>query len=160
MSANRCRRQAFSLIEVTLALGVAAISLVTIFALLPLGVQTNQRSIEQTASADILSAIAGDLRATPVTSPRGGATTSPQFHIAIPAAGSTGPPATLFFNSAGQSAGSFETDSRYRLTVTFLPNGGTTNTATFANLKVTWPASAVVENAPGSAEIFAAFDRN
>ena len=160
MNANRCCCQAFSLIEVTLAIGVAAISLVTIFALLPLGVQTNQHAIEQTASADILSAIAGDLRATPVTSPRGGATTSPQFHIVIPAAGSTDTPATLFFNSAGQAADSLQTNSRYRLTVTFLPNGGTTSTATFANLKITWPASAVVENAQGSAEIFAAFDRN
>jgi type II secretory pathway pseudopilin PulG len=160
MNLNRCRRQAFSLIEVTLAIGIAAISLVTIFALLPLGVQTNQRSIEQTASADILSVVAGDLHATPVTIPRGGATISPQFHIAIPAAGSTGTPATLFFSSAGQSADSLQPDSRYRLTVTFLSNGGATKTATFANLKVTWPASAVVENAQGSAEIFAAFDRN
>ena len=160
MTVNRCRRHAFSLIEVTLAIGVAAISLLTIFALLPLGVQTNQRSIEQTASADILSAITEDLHATPVTSPRGGATSSPQFHIAIPAAGSTGVPTTLFFNSVGQSADSLQTDSRYRLTVTFLPNGGRTSTATFANLKVIWPAPAMLENAEGSAEIFAALDRN
>jgi len=160
MNVNRCRRHAFSLIEVTLAIGVAAISLLTIFALLPLGVQTNQRSIEQTASADILSSVAADLRATPVTSPKGGATSSPQFHIAIPAAGSTGTPTTLFFNSVGQSADSLQTDSRYRVIVTFLANDGGTSTATFANLKVIWPAPAMVESAEGSAEIFAALDRN
>jgi uncharacterized protein (TIGR02598 family) len=150
---------AFSLVEVTLALGVAAVSLLVIFSLLPIGLQTNQRSIEQTASADILSAVAADLRATPVTNPRGGATTSIQFGISIPAAGSTGT-TTLFFNSAGQSATSQQADSRYRMTVTFVANDSGAKTATFADLKLTWPAGAAVANAQGSAEMFAAFDRN
>lgn len=152
-------RHAFSLVEVTLALGVAAISLLVIFSFLPVGLQTNQRSIEQTASADILSAVAADLRATPVTSPRGGATTSTQFSISIPDAGSTGT-TTLFFNSAGQSIASQQSDSRYRITVTFLSSGGGAKTATFADVKVTWPAGAAIANAQGSAEMFAAFDRN
>ena len=150
---------AFSLVEVTLALGVAAVSLLVIFSLLPIGVQTNQRSIEQTASVDLLSAVAADLRATPVTTPRGGATTSTQFGINIPAAGGTGS-TTLFFNSAGQSSTSQQSDSRYRMTVTFPSTGGGAKTATFVDLKVTWPAAAAIANAQGSAEIFAAFDRN
>ena len=150
---------AFSLVEVTLALGVAAISLLVIFSLLPIGLQTNQRAIEQTASADILSAVTADLRATPVTNPRGGAATSTQFSISIPAAGSTGS-ITLIFNSAGQSATSLQSDSRYRMTATFVSNGGGAKTATFADLKVTWPAGAAIANAQGSAEMFAAFDRN
>jgi uncharacterized protein (TIGR02598 family) len=156
---TRAQRHAFSLVEVTLALGVAAISLLVIFSLLPIGLQTNQRAIEQTASADILSVVAADLRATPVTSPRGGAATSTQFAIGIPAAGSTGT-TTLFFNVAGQAATSQQADSRYRVTVTFVSNSGGAKTATFADLKVTWPAGAAVANAQGSAEMFAAFDRN
>lgn len=152
-------RQAFSLVEVTLALGVAAISLLVIFSLLPIGLQTNQRSIEQTTSADILSAVAADLRATSVTSPRGANTNSTQFGISIPPAGSTGT-TTLFFNSAGQAATSLQSDSRYHVTVTFLPNGTGAKTATFADLRVTWPAAAAITNAQGSAEMFAAFDRN
>ena len=149
----------FSLVEVTLALGVAAVSLLVIFSLLPIGLQTNQRSIEQAASADILSAVVADLRATPVTNPRGNATTSTLFGISIPAAGSTGT-TTLFLNSAGQSATSQQSDSRYRITITFLSNGGGAKTATFADLKVTWPPAAAVTNAQGLAEMFAAFDRN
>jgi uncharacterized protein (TIGR02598 family) len=150
---------AFSLVEVTLALGVAAVSLLVIFSLLPIGLQTNQRSIEQTASIDILSAVAADLRATPLTTPRGGATTSTQFGISIPAAGSTGS-TTLFFNSAGQASSSQQSDSRYRMTIKFVPNGGGAKTATFADLRVTWPADAIVTNAQRFAEMFAAFDRN
>ena len=153
------RQNGFSLVEVTLALGVAAISLLVIFSLLPIGLQTNQRSIEQTASADISSAVAADLRATPVTNPRGGPITSTQFGISIPAAGSTGT-TTLFFNSAGQSTSSQQSDSRYRMTITFLSNGGGAKTATFTDLKVTWPAAAAIADAQGSAEMFTALDRN
>ena len=153
------RHWSFSLVEVTLALGVAAVSLLVIFSLLPIGLQINQRSIGQTASADILSAVAADLRATPVTNPRGNATTSTQFGISIPAAGGTGT-TTLFLNSAGQSATSQRSDSRYRMTVTFVSNGGGAKTATFADLKITWPAGAAGSNAEGTAEMFAAFDRN
>jgi uncharacterized protein (TIGR02598 family) len=153
------RRVAFSLVEVTLALGVAAVSMLVIFSLLPIGLQTNQRSIEQTASADILSAVAADLRATPVTTPRGNPATSTQFGISIPAAGSTGT-TTLFLNGAGQFASSQQSDSRYRATITFVSNSGGPKTATFADLQIRWPAGAATKNAQGSAEMFAAFDRN
>ena len=159
MTWRGCRHSGFSLIEVTLAMGVAAVSLLVIFSLLPIGLQTNQRSIEQTASADILSAVAADLRASPVTSPRGNTTTSTQFSINTPAAGSTGT-TTLFFNSSGQSNASQQSDSRYRLTITFVSNGGGAKTATWADLKVTWPPGAAITDAQGTAEMFAAFDRN
>ncbi len=152
-------RSAFSLVEVTLALGVAAFSLLVIFSLLPIGLQTNQRAIEEMASADILSAVAADLRATPVTNPRGNATTSTHFGIGIPAAGSTAT-TTLFFNSVGKFASSQQADSRYRVTINFPANGGGAKTATFAILQVTWPAGAATTNAQGAAEIFTAFDRN
>lgn len=152
-------RNAFSLVEVTFALGVAAFSLLVVFSLLPIGLQTTGRSVEQTASADILSAIAADLRATPTTTPRGNATTSTLFGISIPAAGSTGT-TILFFNRTGTFASSQQADSRYRVTINFPSNRGAAKTATFAILQVTWPAGAATTNAQGSAEIFAAFDRN
>jgi uncharacterized protein (TIGR02598 family) len=155
----RAQPKAFSLVEVTLALGVAAVSLLVIFTLLPIGLQTNQRSMEQTTSVDILSAVVADLRATPVTSPRGAPATSTQFGISIPASGSTAT-TTLFFNSAGQPSASQQADSRYRMAITFLASGEGAKTATFANLKVMWPANAAAANAQGSAEMFVAFDRN
>jgi len=146
----------FSLVEVTLALGVAAISLLVIFSLLPVGLQTNQRAAEQTASADILSAVAADLRATPR-----GIGSSPQFNITIPSNPVTGstPVAPIYFDSAGQVVNSSNA-ARYRVTVTFLDNGGGIRAATLADLRATWPATAAVADAQGSAEMFAAFDRN
>ncbi len=140
---------AFSLVEITLALGLAAFSLIAIFGLLVTGTQTNYTAIEQSASGDILAAVAADLRATPTTS-----STSTQFGITIPSN------TTLFFNTVGQSSTIQANDSRYRLAITFLPNGGG-RTATFVDLKMTWPASASpTAAATSSAETFVALDRN
>jgi uncharacterized protein (TIGR02598 family) len=152
----------FSLVEVTLALGVAAISLVAIFGLLATGLQTNYSATEQTTSSDILAAVAADLRATPKTTPPGGAATSTQFGISIPAnpVGST-TTSTLYFNAQGQSSTSFNTSSRYRLTITFRPNGAGSRTATFVDLRMTWPAAAAPTSAnTGAAETFASLERN
>ncbi|MEY2505422.1 MAG: hypothetical protein QOG27_1702 [Verrucomicrobiota bacterium] len=155
------KRDAFSLVEVTLALGVAAISLLAIFALLPVGVRTNQIAIEQTASTDILSAVAADLRATPVAVPRGRATTSPRFAVEIPANPLTAATTTtLFFTGQGRFSTSIKADSRSRVTVTFLPNGTGARSATLVDLKATWPAAASIPNAGGTAEMFMALDRN
>lgn len=154
------KRAAFSLVEVTLALGVAAISLLGIFALLPVGLQTNRTAIQQTASSDLISAVVADLRATPPTTPLGAAATSQRFQIAIPAnpvGAQTS--TTLYFADDGQSATTLSPSSRYRLTVTFLPNSGA-RAATMATLKMTWPAAANVANAEGSAQMFVALDRN
>lgn len=153
-------RSGFSLVEVTLALGVAAVCLVTIFALLPIGLHTNQNATQQVASADLMGAVIADLRATPVTTPRGSATTSPQFAIAIPANPVTAVTAsTLFFDSEGQFSTSANSNSRYRFTISFVPNGGS-RAATVVDLKMTWPAAASVTNAAGSSEMFLGLDRN
>jgi Tfp pilus assembly protein PilV len=161
MSLSAKRPNAFSLVEVTLALGVASVSLLAIFALLPVGVKTNQVAIEQTASTDVLSAVAADLRATPVTTPRGGAATSPRFGIVIPSnpvgANTT---TTLYFTSEGRFSTTLVPGSRYRVSVTFSPNGAEARTATFAHLNATWPAPAAPINAEGTAEMFVALDRN
>lgn len=149
---------AFSLVEVTLALGVAAVSLIAIFGLLPVGLQANRTATQQTMSSDIVSGVLADLRATPVTTPRGGAATSPQFGIAIPAnpvgANTT---TTLYFSTEGKFTTSLTSVSRYKAVITIVPNTGV-RAATLADLKMSWPAAAA--NPEGSAEFFAAFDRN
>lgn len=150
----RSTHAAFSLVEVTLALGVAVFCLVAIFGLLPIGVSTSQASMEQTAANGILSAVVADLRATP----RQQAATSSQFAIPIPDSG-TGEVVTLYFTADGQSATVLKPDSHYLLTLTFPATSGG-RAATLANLKVSWPAAATLANASGVAETFVALDRN
>ena len=151
------RTAAFSLVEVTLALGVAAFCMIAVFGLLPVGVQTNQRATSQTSATSIMANVIADLRATPNPP---SLNTSVQYQIRF------GNSKTLYFDSSGRCstdlAGTIKPDSfswsppiqpRYQLNVTFHWTSG-------ADLKVTWPAAATVTNARGSTEMFAAFDRN
>lgn len=168
-SVSEIRRAAFSLVEVTLALGVAGFCLVVVFGLIPVGLKSNQVALEQTAAGEILSAAAVDLRATPTSRPAGQQVVSSLYGIAIPAHPlSSTQTTTLYFDESGGWAATPGVKSRYRLTARFLPNGSGAKTAAFVNLKVTWPpevdpAQAVNPQNPqpaGSVQAFVALDRN
>jgi uncharacterized protein (TIGR02598 family) len=157
------QRDGFSLVEVTLALGIAAFCLVAIFGLLPVGLNTSQSASQQTGANGILSAVISDLRATPPTQPPGLAVSSQEYSIPIPANPVSSPPdpVTVFFSEAGGKVLTAP-EARYRLTVQFLPNGSSAAAATFVNLKVSWPASIDPGSArpPASVQMFTALDRN
>ncbi len=131
----------FSLVEVTLAFGIAAFCLIALFGLLPVGVQTNRNATSQTAATNIMASVVADLRATPTFN-----TTSTEFALTF------GANATLYFDGTGQFAGLLGANSRYQLNVTWYGSTG----LRYADLKVTWPAAATPANANGSAEMFAA----
>jgi uncharacterized protein (TIGR02598 family) len=144
---------AFSLVELTLALGLAAFCLIAVFGLIPVAALTSRNASSHTTATNILSAIIADLRATPAAN-----ATSGQFGITF------GTPKTLYFDGSGQFSTSPSTNSRYQLNVTFsqqspAPAPPAVPTI-YADLKVTWPAAATPENATGSTEMFAAFNRN
>jgi len=153
MTRSSHRTAAFSLVEVTLALGVAAFCLIAVFGLVPIAVQTNRNATSQTRATNIMAAVVADLRATPTA-----ATTSTEFGIRF------GTNVTLYFDGEGQFATSIAPASptpfqpRYQLKVTWnaLPPTG----MQYADLKVTWPAAATTGNASGSTEMFTAFDRH
>lgn len=158
--------RAFSLVEVTLALGVAAFALVAIFGLLPVGLTSNQNSVEQTAAAGVASSLVADLRATPSAS-----TSSPRFLIPIPATGTS--TATLFLKEDGTISGAVNANAspalnpRYRATLYFFaPTTAGLRTATSVRVLLTWPAMAdpTAATAPskfsGSFETMTTLDRN
>ena len=65
---------AFSLVELTLAIGIAAFCLIAVFGLMPVGVQTNRNATSQTAATNIIASVIADMRATT-------SSTSPQYGI-------------------------------------------------------------------------------
>jgi uncharacterized protein (TIGR02598 family) len=138
---------AFSLVEVTLSLGIAAFCLMAVFGLMPVGVQTNRNATSQTAATNVMAAVVADLRATPSAS-----NTSAQFGITF------GTAKTLYFDGAGQFTTTLGANSRYQLSVTW--NASAPSGLRYADVKVTWPAAATPGNASGSLETFSAFDRN
>ena len=153
MSQRGRKSRGFSLVEVTLALGVAAFCLLTLLGLLPLGFQTNQNSTSQTMAASLLSSIVADLRATPKNSP-----TSAQSAITF------GTAKILYLDAEGRAVSPTNPNAtpRYRATITFPPSPGGSGPPTFVCLKISWPAS--VDPATGTpaglVETFAAIDRS
>src|SRR5438105_4686137 len=145
-AASNSKAAAFSLVEIVLALGVAAFCLIAIVGLMPVGVQTNRNATSQTAATNIMAAIVADLRATPTFN-----TSSTEFGITFR---TNAPP--LYFDGSGQFTTLPGANSRYQVNVTC--NG--TSELRYADLKVTWPAAATPANASGSTEMLVAFDRN
>lgn len=154
------RSSAFSLVEVTLALGIAAFCLIAVFGLVPIGVQTNRNATSQTAATNIIASVIADMRATTSS------TSSLQYRITF------GIPKTLYFDGAGEcsvdvngstrvdgSAWSPPLQTRCQLNITF---PSSPSSLSYADVKVTWPAAAdpATITPAGSAEMFAAFDRN
>ena len=123
----------FSLVETTLTLGVAGFCIIALFGLLPVGIQTNQSAISQTAAASLLSSIVADLRATPRTS-----LTTAQYGITF------GTAKFLYFDGEGRAVTPTDANAtpRYRMTITFPLSPAGAFAPTFISLKVTWPAVA------------------
>jgi len=148
-----CRTAGFSLVEVTLALGVAALCLLVLLGLLPTGVKTQQSSIQQTTANQIISQISSFLRAD-VRLPPG------QLSKACPDPpdpddpcqwdnlhghwAGVATPDTLYFTNGAKQIGQINqspppADAVFRATITYkAPPSETTSLAT---IRVTWHAA-------------------
>ena len=62
---RRISPAAFSLVEVTVALGVMAFVMLAIFGLVPIGLSSNATALQQTAAVNLATGIIADLRQTP-----------------------------------------------------------------------------------------------
>ncbi len=107
----RGRHRAFSLVEVTIALGVAGFCLLAIVGLLQSGLSSERSTVDQTLATGVVADIFDDLRATPV-----GTNTTSELKIDL--AGSSGTPQIIFFSGAGYPTGpkgsAATSDSRFR----------------------------------------------
>ncbi len=171
--------RAFSLVEVTLALGVAAFCLLSIFGLLPIGLNSNQLAIDQTTAASCATRVIADLRATALVSGSNisiSGTSALGFTIPGPAGtASNNTPQRIFFSDTAFPTGkvgdvlltSGSLQSLYRVDVGFTPPP-TSNpkSATTVRILVTWPALANKTstswptNYNGSFESVTALNRN
>ena len=157
---------AFSLIEVTSSLGIAAFCLIAIFGLLPTGLNSNSTAIEQTTAASHARAIIADLRATPASSG-----TSSSYGIAIPQAGASSTISSIFLRDDGTKDGTGNPgqNSHCIATIHFNPPAAGQSTATSVRVLITWPvggdyvlvnAGQQPRNFSGSLEAFASLNRN
>ena len=157
---------AFSLAEITIAIGVAAFALIAVMAMLPAGLKTQQASIQQTTANEIIATILGDLRAD-VRLPPGQQSKSQEGVMGLGLHGhwaAVATPDTLYFTVDGKQTGSANqspppADAALRAKITYLfpPNASTS----VAKIIVSWPAA--VDPATGvpagSVETFIAVNR-
>ena len=140
----------FSLVEVTLALGLAGFCLVAMLGLIPAGMRNVATASEQTATVGILGSIISDLKGTP-----SGTATSPRFAITIPTAAGVTNVATNYFSEDGEKVASASA-ARYAAAITLSSDG--TSSSVNAYVRIFWPAAAAT-NASGSVEGFTVLDR-
>jgi len=159
--AARCSPVAgFSLVEVVIAIGIAAFCLVTMLGLIPSGMKAVNATTEQTAATAIISEVMTDLRDTPL-----GSNTSPILAIQLPpnvttndSIDGTGTNTTNFYVSESCTLYPTNTslDARYGVTLS-LSNSSVFITT--ARVQVWWPSVAAPSNAVGSVEAISAIMR-
>jgi uncharacterized protein (TIGR02598 family) len=150
--------RAFSLVEVTMALAVISFCLLTLVALLPMGLNSTRDSVQKTNAAGIASQIAADLRATPLTTNSTLAfPASPRFGLAMDTntTAFTMMTNTFYLDDTGNPTGAvgaaISSSSLYKATVVVaLPKVAATattgassysqNRPTPVRIIVTWPA--------------------
>jgi uncharacterized protein (TIGR02598 family) len=146
----RFSASAFSLVEVTLALGVAGFCLVVLLGLLPVGMRTTATASEQTATVGILGSIISDLKATPSDT-----STSPGFAISIPQQGNS--TTTLYFTEHGEAVPE-PTTARYAVVATL--SAPASSSLVNTHIRIYWPPGATANNASGSIESMTVLDRS
>ena len=131
---------AFSLVEVVIALGIAAFCLVALLGLFPSGLKSAKNTVDQTAAAGLLENVALDLRGVPV-----GSNSSSLYGITLPAVGAVSPITTnFFFNEDGGISGSSSSiNARYGVLLTFT---NPFSLVTIARVQIYWPPTISTNN--------------
>ena len=160
------RVAAFSLVEITLAIGVTAFCLLAVLGLVPIALQTQQASVQQTTANAIMAEILGDLRAD-VRLPPGQASKEGDSGFGLHGHWLlVAQPDTLFFTNTATMTGTVaqgdpaappEATFRAKITYLFPPSASTT----VAKVFVSWPAQVVPTTGTpaGKVETFIAVNR-
>lgn len=141
------RAAGFSLVEVSLALGIAAFALIAIFGLLPVGLDSTQDSIQQSVATNLATAIVADLR----QAPAGANASSPRYGVDVGQASTT-----LYLDDGGEPVP--QSQARFKVTVKLASPAPNSRRATSGNVSIAWPAGAA--DPASSVSVFVALDRN
>jgi hypothetical protein len=172
---------AFSLVELTIALGVITFCLLVIIGLLAIGINSTHSSTTQTAATNLLTAVTSDLEAVPnitpsfnttfnsakgtVTTPGGsgrgsGVSGSPVYGLTLPAGGSGGTTNIIFYVAENGITNASPSSCLYRVNIWITAaNSASNHQETFARILISWPAAAPYTTAQGYVENVVAINR-
>jgi len=141
---------AFSLVEVVLALAITSFCLIVLLGILPVSLTTIKNASEETAGINVISTIVSDLKSTPSTN-----AASLVYGLALPTAGAS--VTNFVVDPSGQMlSGVNASGAQYKVTVTM--DGPTSQNTITGVARVSWPAQAVTPTA--TVESFFALNRN
>lgn len=136
---------AFSLVEVAVALGIAAFGLISIFSLLPTGINSSQDAVRATIAADLATAIVSDMQSARLNG-------SSTIYGLTPDAAQT---ESIYLRDDGRIATEGAAKADYRAGVVVSPS---TNTKiSQVRVRIGWPAQST--NPGNSFEVVTALDR-
>ncbi len=145
----------------TLALGIASFGLLALFGLLPVGISSNQASIEQTNAANIATAIITDLRQTPSAAAIAANPTlsakSSRYGIDVSQSYPTAAPYAFYLDDTGALQTTAAT-AHYKGTLVLTQPAAGQRGAAQGSITIGWPAGA--SNPLGTVSEFTALDRN
>jgi uncharacterized protein (TIGR02598 family) len=162
----------FSLVEIVLALGVAAFCLIAVFGLMAVGLKTQQASVQQTKANAIISQIVDDLRADVRLPPGQASKAQGQWLNLHGHWAAVATPDTLYFTNDGDQTGTVNQSPAppgavFAATIKYL--APPTVTTSIAKITVAWPAGSVsidpstqqvdLSKVAGSIDMFAAVNR-
>jgi len=162
----------FSLVEIVLALGVAAFALIAVMGILPVGIKIQQASVNQTKANAVISQIIDDLRADVRLPPGQASKAQGQWSNLHGHWAAVAKPDTLYFTNDVNQTGTVNqspapADAVFAATIKYL--APPTVTTSIAKITVAWPAASVTVNPntqevdlskiAGSIDMFAAVNR-
>lgn len=144
---------AFSLVEVTLALGLAVFVLVSLFALIPVGINSSRNSIEESRAMNILSAVISDRQATPPDQ------ASIVYNLPVLTNSQTAVLTGYFgVDENHLSTGTSLKEARFRVDYRIAPPSPGKKGPFFGQFRASWPATA--PKAESAVEIVASFPQS
>jgi len=139
------RIKGFSLVEVVFALAVAAFCMVSLMALIPVGLQAYQQANTRSTMVNMATMVVRDLQSAALST---SSVSSPRFKFPVPpAGGASGVIHTLYMDASGNPTPNTidvapTSSSIYRITVQVYPPASNTKMATMVRIWLTFPANA------------------
>ena len=175
MKIRKRSTSAFSLVELTVALGVIGFCLLTIIGLLAVGINSTHSSTVQTSATNILTAVTSDLEAVPNITPsytpasaKGSvaqpsrSSGSPVYGLYLPAGGAGATSTYKFYVGDNGLTNSSAAASLYQVNIWITASNTSANPPhqeTFARVLITWPAVAPYTSPQGFVENVVAINR-
>jgi type II secretory pathway pseudopilin PulG len=146
------RRSGFSLIEIVLAVGIFSFAIIAVVTLLPVGMQSEQASVDEASAGNLLRSIRADL----LNSSGSASSLTVHFRQPLPAT-ITSTTSVVFYVNDGESPLTSAAGARFQVNMDYFPKQQIPPSPVAVHVRVSWPAAAPATDIQGSVETYETF---